>query len=158
MTRSTARFFSQQKVSRCILLILAATFLYGCGGRPVVPIYTPVPETRYPEPAVPEIIVPEVTVPIAPPAGDRYFGPATPLYQKAKNFLSERDYRQAELAMERALRIEPKNGYYWYTLAEIKFAEKEYGRTIQLCLKSKSLAGTDTQLIQLNEQLMAKSK
>ena len=154
MKQSTWRFF---------LLFLAATFLYGCGGRPVVPIYKPVPETRYPEPAVPEITVPEVvkpeaTVVVPPPAGDRHFGPATPLYQKAKSFLSKKDYRQAELAMERALRIEPKNGYYWYTLAEIKFAEKEFGRTIQLCLKSKSLAGTDTQLIQLNEQLMAKSK
>lgn len=163
MIRSAWRFFSQQRAVTICLVFLAAAFLYGCGGRPVAPIYKPVPETRSPEPAVPEVNVPEVIQPEVPvlipsPAGDRHFGPATPLYQKAKNFMGERDYRQAELAMERALRIEPKNGYYWYTLAEIKYAEKEYGKTIQLCLKSKSLAGTDTQLIQLNEQLMAKSK
>ncbi|MFT5700017.1 MAG: tetratricopeptide (TPR) repeat protein [Desulforhopalus sp.] len=116
-------------------------------------VYQPTPEASYPEPDIPEVSVPQPTLPRRHTPG-----PAAPLYRKAKSFLDQKDYRQAELAIERALRIEPKNGYYWYTLAEIKYGDKQYGRTRQLCLKSKSLAGGDTELIRLNEQLMAKSK
>jgi Tfp pilus assembly protein PilF len=72
--------------------------------------------------------------------------------------MDQKNYSQAELMMERALRIEPKNGYFWYTLAEIKYEEKQYARTIQLCLKSKSMAGNDVKLLFLNEQLMEKAR
>ena len=72
--------------------------------------------------------------------------------------MDQKNYRQAELMMERALRIEPKNGYYWYTLAEIKYGEKQYAKTVQFCLKSKSMAGNDVKLLRLNEQLMEKAR
>ena len=152
MTQLLARFFSQGRVGQYLLILFAATVLYGCGGRPIVPVYEPGPKPRYPEPKVPEVI----QQPAAPK--DWLAGPAAPLYRKAKNSLDQKDYIKAELVMERELRVEPNYGYYWYMLAKIKFAEKQYGRMVQLCLKSKSLAGGDTRLIQLNEQLMAKSR
>lgn len=137
-----------------VALLFVALFLYGCGGRPIFPVYQPSPpDNNYPEPALPEVGSQQPTSP-----KDRYAGPAAPLYRKAKTFMAQKDYRQAELAMERALRIAPKNGYYWYTLAEIKYADKQYGRMKQLCLKSKSLAGGDTTLIQLNDRLINKTQ
>jgi tetratricopeptide (TPR) repeat protein len=142
--------------SRLLLaLLFVVMFLHGCGGRSVTPVVyqPPSTETRYPEPTLPEVGAQQ---PIAPK--DRYAGPAAPLYRKAKTFMAQENYRQAELAMERALRIEPKNGYYWYTLAEIKFADNQYGKMRQLCLKSKSLAGRDTTLIQLNDRLINKAQ
>jgi len=140
---------------QCVALLFVVFFLYGCGGRSIAPVvYQPSsPEINYPEPALPEVETQQPTTP-----KDRYAGPASPLYRKAKTFMDQRDYRQAELAMERALRIEPKNGYYWYTLAEIKYADNQYGRMKQLCLKSKSLAGGDTNLIQLNNRLINKTQ
>lgn len=119
----------------------------------MAPVYEPGQGVAYPKPTAPKMTVEPPTI-----SRDRWLGPAAPLYRKAKILLEKKAYRQAELSMERALRIEPKNGYYWYTLAEIKHAERQYSRSIQLCLKSKSLAGGDLNLIRLNEQLMAKSR
>ena len=147
---------SQQKMAskQIVVLLFVALFLYGCGGRPIASVYQPSPpDNNYPEPKLPEVGSQQPTSP-----KDRYAGPASPLYRKAKTFMAQKDYRQAELAMERALRIEPKNGYYWYTLAEIKYADHQYGRMKQLCLKSKSLAGGDTNLIRLNDRLINKTQ
>lgn len=138
-----------------VALLFVLFFLHGCGGRPMTPVvYQPSqPETNYPEPTLPDVSIQQPTGP-----KDHYGGPAGPLYRRAKTFMAQKNYRQAELAMERALRIEPKNGYYWYTLAEIKYADKQYGRMKQFCLKSKSLAGGDNNLIQLNNGLLNRTQ
>lgn len=153
MTMFTNTFYRKMRNGRLVALLFVVMFLYGCGGRPIAPVVYQPPSPNYPEPTLPGVGSQQ---PI--PQKDRYAGPAAPLYRKAKTFMGQKDYRQAELAMERALRIEPKNGYYWYTLAEIKFADKQYGRMKQLCLKSKSLAGGDNNLIQLNNRLINKAQ
>jgi tetratricopeptide (TPR) repeat protein len=153
MTRSAHQFTFARRGGQLVLLILLL-FLYGCGGRTVIPVYTPPSTQGSQEPVIQEreiIVQPE-------PGKDAYSGPAAPYYRKARAFMDQKDYRQAELMMERALRIEPKNGYYWYTLAEIKFGEQQFARTVQLCLKSKSMAGNDARLLHLNEQLMEKAR
>jgi len=151
MIDNTTRRRTQKNICSFGLLVFVVLFLYGCGGRPVVPVYEPSGQTDSPETAVED---PQVA---PPPKTGISSGPATPLYKKARSLLAQQQYRQAELAMERALRIEPKNGYYWHTLAEIAFAQQQRGKTIQLCLKSKSLARGDSRLIRINDQLIAKS-
>ena len=146
--------YRKMRSRHILVLLFVVMFLHGCGGRPIVPVVYQPPSPSYPEPALPEVESQQPQQPTIPK--DRYAGPAAPLYRKAKTFMAQEDYRQAELAMERALRIEPKNGYYWYTLAEIKYAGKQYGKMKQLCLKSKSLAGGDNNLIQLNDRLINK--
>lgn len=145
--------YAIHSVCTCSLFLFALLFLYGCGGRPVVPVYEPDGQGTYPPPTAPDI----QTVP-SRPSMDTVSGPAAPLYKKGRDFLRQHDYQQAELAIERALRIEPKNGYYWYTYAEIAYAKQQYGRVVQLCLKSKSLAGADSRLLSLNDALLAKSR
>jgi len=58
------------------------------------------------------------------------------------------------MLIERALRIEPRNPHYWYTLARIKYAQGDSSQAIQLCRKSTSLAGGEPQLIELNSRLI----
>ncbi len=144
-------------------LLLATLLLHGCAvKRPVQrPDYPATPTTpttpTYPTP--PAYPTPAET-PVPPPVKSdqiKYtpkIGPAGSLYQQATASISAGDYDKAELALERALRIEPRNGHYWYTMAQVKYEQKQYSQTIHLCLKSKSFAGKSDQLKQLNDRLI----
>lgn len=141
------------KLIQLFLLLVLCSFLDGCSGMQTRPVYSPAPDREYPEPQIPDTRVPPA------PRGKNWFGgPAAPMYKKAKTALGNKEYRQAELAMERALRVEPKNAYYWYTFAEIAYAREQCGRAVQLSLKSKSLAGKDTGLVQRSNALISKCK
>lgn len=153
MIDNSAHFFSPKTLWSFTLLLFTALFLNGCGAWPITPVYEPSSRTSYPKPNSPK-----VRTSLTSPKSSMLTGPAAPLHRKAQTLLSKKEYRQAELAMERALRVEPKNGYYWHTLAEIAFSQNQHGRTVQLCLKSKSLASGDARLIQLNDQLIQKSR
>ncbi len=85
-------------------------------------------------------------------------GKAASLYHKAETSRSQGHYHQAELELERALRIEPRNAHYWHTMAKIKFHQKRYEQTIQFCLKSKSLAGNSKKILSLNDALIAEAE
>ena len=73
-------------------------------------------------------------------------GPAHTLYDEAGMALGDDDAHKAELLLERALRIEPRNGWYWYAMGRAKYALGAYEQAIQFCLKSDSLAGADAEL------------
>jgi len=81
-------------------------------------------------------------------------GSAASLYHQANHAAATGDYVKAEQLLERALRIEPKNSYYWYMLARFKYEQQQYPQVIQLCLKSKSIAGSDERLLQMNDHLI----
>ena len=68
--------------------------------------------------------------------------------------MAEGAFNKAELSLERALRIEPSNTYYWYTMGKIKYRQGANAQAIQFCLKSKSLAGRDAKLVSLNDELI----
>ena len=137
-------------IFKSIILVSLFFSLYGCGGVAVAP---PSPDPAYPQPA--EITKePREREPVQIPGT----GPAGSLYQKAKMYTARGNYVQAELSMERALRVEPMNGYYWYNMAHIKYKRKQYSQAVQFCLKSKSLAGSNTKLMQLNDALIEKAE
>lgn len=134
-----------------VLILLASLMLFGCTNgkswspHPARVIYEPTDKKghRLPEPE-------RKAKPTTGSAGS--------LYRKAEDYLTQGNYTQAELAMERALRVEPRNSYYWYTLARIKYAKKQYTQAVQLSLKSKSMAGNNRQLIDVNNSLIEKAK
>lgn len=134
-------------VIKVIIVFFSFCFLHGCVGVAVSP--TP-PRSQYPHHTDTRTEAPKELQSTQVPA----VGPAGSLYDKAEVSASQGNYEQAELSMERALRVEPTNGYYWYKLAEIKFKRKQYSQAVQLCLKSKSLAGSDRKLIQSNDTLI----
>ncbi len=73
-------------------------------------------------------------------------GPAAPLYAEAETALQAGNYQAAEMLLQRALRIEPRNPRYWYALARTTAQQGNHRQTVQFCLKAASLAGNDSQL------------
>ena len=63
----------------------------------------------------------------------------------------------AASSLERALRIEPKNGELWSRLAHIHYDRKAWNKAIQLAAKSNTLSRGNTDLLRRNWVLMADS-
>ncbi len=80
--------------------------------------------------------------------------PAANLVAEAERNLQEEKYGQAELQVERALRIDPRNGRIWNLMARIRFAQGNYGQAVQFCFKSNTLAGRDHALLRENWMLL----
>ena len=57
-------------------------------------------------------------------------------------------------ALERALRIEPRNALLWSRLADIRYSQKNWQQSIQLATKSNTLARSDDNLRRQNWYLM----
>ncbi len=127
-----------------VMAVLLCVILNGCAKRQIFP---PPPEPDYPletRPGKPTI-----------PRGYSG-GPANALYEEAAQSMAEGAFNRAELSLERALRIEPSNPYYWFTMGKIKYRQGAKAQAIQFCLKSKSLAGRDMKLVKLNDDLIKK--
>ena len=129
------------------LVLFLAFALYGCA------VQSPVPPSPSPEPESAPRPGAEQPVIYSPKLGS-----AASLYHQAKVSLDQGRYHQAEMELERALRIEPRNGNYWYAMAKVKHQQNFHNQAIQFCLKSKSLAGQNSELIKLNDALIAKAR
>ena len=137
--------FAFKNGSFLCLVVVTALFcllLNGCAKRQIFP---PPPEPDHPLESIPD----KPTIPRGYSSG-----PANALYQDATRSMAEGAFNKAELSLERALRIEPSNPYYWYTMGKIKYRQGANAQAIQFCLKSKSLAGRDAKLVSLNDELI----
>jgi tetratricopeptide (TPR) repeat protein len=83
--------------------------------------------------------------------------PAAELLSEAEQALERGDYNQAELQMERAMRVDPRNGQIWNLMARIRYEQGDYGQTVQFCLKSNTLANQDRSLMRQNWVLLEKA-
>jgi lipopolysaccharide biosynthesis regulator YciM len=83
--------------------------------------------------------------------------PATALLAEAEQALQAEDYSRAELQVERALRVEPRNGRAWHLMAQVRYGQRDYGQTVQFCLKSNTLADHDRTLGRQNWKLLEKA-
>ena len=139
-------------------LLLALTLvMHGCAGQTLVtqstapapvprPAQTPAPnEAPAPSPGHESVVVPK--------EGKA----AATLLAGARQKLQAGQFSQAEMMLERALRLEPRNARLWHEMAQVKYGEKDYGQVVQFCIKSKSLAGKDYDLIRQNWLLMEKA-
>ena len=155
------------KPAAIVGLALYSLLLGGCFVRyeplpqPRPPRVEPVPQPAEPSTSqtpAPEDGAPPATAPApVPPQEPNYTattGAAASLYKQAQGFMARGEYPKAELTLERALRIEPKNGYYWYSLAKVKYKMDQPAKARQFCLKSKSLAGKDQRLLEMNTWLI----
>ncbi len=135
-----------------------------------VPAPTPAPvPTPVPAP-VPDAVpdpVPDSGLEAAPessPATGRESVPvavegkaAGALLASARQNVRAGEFSQAEIMLERALRVEPRNARLWHEMAQVKYSQKDYGQAVQFCIKSNSLAGKDYSLMQQNWLLMEKA-
>lgn len=65
---------------------------------------------------------------------------------------------QAAAALERALRIEPKNPRLWQELARARLREGDYAQVESLAARSNSWAGSDNRLRAENWRLIAEAR
>lgn len=129
-----------------IALLLVSLLLHGCGFRSASP-----PSTEHYIPS--EKQIDETPIPQAYSRG-----PAHTLYEDAQKSMSEGLFDKAVLILERAIRIEPGNPYYWYTMGKVKYRQGALPQAIQFCLKSKSLASGSLQLVRINDTLIQKAQ
>lgn len=115
------------------------------------------PKRRVPPPPPPTATVPPV-VSLPPVEYKAVTGPAAGIYAEAEEALRAGRYSQAEMLLERALRIEPQNPHYWYTLGMTKYRQGQYPQAVQLCLKAESLAASQPGLLARNRELLIQAK
>ena len=150
-----------------LLVILASLFLHGCARQyprqqpkgPTVPVQEQTIRTepqKQHQTIQEKAIEPEQEEKSIPAMKPRK-GPAQTLFRDAERALEKGDYGQAEILLERALRVEPGNGWYWHAMGRVKYAQGSFEQTIQFCLKSNSLAGPDADLKRNNQLLLNKA-
>jgi predicted Zn-dependent protease len=76
------------------------------------------------------------------------------LLDSASNYVSAGELDKAAAALERALRIEPKNAGIWHDLAQIRLHQRQYQEAESMATKSNSLTN-DRSLKARNWQLIA---
>jgi len=125
-----------------VVLLLCATLVAGCGPAIRQPSYPGLPPGE------------------SPPQED--YRPVTgrggTLFQQAQAAQRAGKYADAEMLLERALRIEPQNPHYWYAMAAAKYDQGQFPQTIQLCLKAESLAGSQPQIAARSRALLKKAQ
>lgn len=143
--------------------------LQGCALKHEVPLPERIPQKEIPPPTPQSVPIPvppsePLPMPAPEPEVSRQSVPVPQEGKAAATLLaSARQNResgrlgQAEMILERALRVEPRNARLWYEMAQIKFDQREYRQAVQFCIKSKSLAGRDYDLIEQNRVLMEKA-
>jgi hypothetical protein len=137
------------------LLFLLLLVLPSCAVPPPVPRHkAPAPIER-PQPSAP-IERPEAPVPAQPPPSVQS-GPARSLHVKASEALAAGHADKAEMLLERALRIEPRNALLWHLLGQSKYAQGDYLQAVEFCRKSESLAGNNNKLREYNRSLLQKA-
>lgn len=99
---------------------------------------------------------PEMEAPVLPPKSVPA-GPARSLYAKANKALKSGRPGQADMLLERALRIEPRNALFWHLLGQSKYAQGDFVQAVQFCRKSESLAGNNNKLRQYNRSLLQRA-
>ena len=149
LMKNTNRYFPQKRRTGRLLHLIVAVPIFGflLNGCAKQAVFYPAPGEQDPGEQQ------EMGIPAVPKGYSS--GPANALYHDATQAMAAGAFDRAELSLERALRIEPDNPFYWYTMGKIKYRQGAHNQAVQFCLKSKSLAGRDTRLIRMNDELIA---
>lgn len=80
------------------------------------------------------------------------------LLDTARNLQLAGNFDQAAAALERALRLEPRNAMLWHRLAQIRLSQGKWRDAIDLASKSNSLAGGKREMQASNWLVIAQAK
>ena len=155
----------QRMLLPTLLLILTSLLLSGCAGKHRLPPPREqvTPEQQQGLPQAPEIREEFLKKEPAPPSREilpelkPQSGPAHSLYREAEQAMRKGQYKQAEILLERALRVEPRNGWYWHAMGRVQYGQGSYEQAIQFCLKSDTMAEQDSELKRYNRILVKKA-
>jgi hypothetical protein len=135
---------------RLFLLVLA--FFAGCATPPAEePAPVPVPETA-PEPP------PPVAAPSPAPAPRSENIAVAGLMETARADAAAGRLSTAAAALERGLRIEPRNPRLWQELARVRLQQRQFAQAESVAARSNSWAGGDNALRAENWRLIAEAR
>jgi predicted Zn-dependent protease len=132
-------------------LLIALVLLAGCETLPETPSAPPPaspPETAPP----PQAEVPPP--PVARPENTAVAG----LMETARADAAAGKLSTAAAALERALRIEPRNPRLWQELARVRLQQRQFVQAESVAARSNSFAGSDNALRAENWRLIAQSR
>lgn len=89
---------------------------------------------------------------VAPPSGQ-----TGTLLASANQAMQTGQLDKADMHLERALRLSPRDAQLWQGMARVRFEQGNYAQAVQFCLKSNSLAGKPGALVRQNWLLMEKA-
>ena len=136
------------------LLVLAA-FLGGCAA-PLPDQPQPVPA---PEPEPPPPVAASAPAPPAPPPAPRSENVAVAgLMETARSESAAGRLSTAAAAVERALRIEPRNPRLWQELARVRLQQRQFAQAESVAARSNSWAGSDPALRAENWRIIAEAR
>ena len=135
------------------LLLLAVALIAGCATPPAEePVSPPTPETQ-PEPPPPPVVAP------APAPAPRSENIAVAgLMETARADAAAGRLSTAAAALERALRIEPRNPRLWQELARVRLQQRQFAQAESVAARSSSWAGSDNALRAENWRLIAEAR
>ena len=81
--------------------------------------------------------------------------PLQQLHNQALAAINEDQYAQASEYLQRAIRIEPRNGWSWYYLADVHWRQGERERCRSLLQRADAYAQGDARLTAANAELRA---
>lgn len=143
---------------KALTLLLIPALLAACA---TVPEPAPRPETPIPPiPApvpVPPVVTPEPAPPPSPPARGESVAVAS-LMKNARDDVAAGRLVNAAAALERALRIEPRNPRLWQELARVRLQQGQFALAESLAARSNSFAGDDQALRAENARIIAEAK
>jgi tetratricopeptide (TPR) repeat protein len=132
---------------------------------PVVPddrYANPAPTPTAPSPSEPVVAAAPAPTPQVPPPPaelNREGNEAVvALLDSASDYVGAGELDKAAAALERALRIEPRNASIWHDLGQIRLHQGQYQQAESLATKSNSLAGDNNTLKARNWRLIAVSR
>jgi predicted Zn-dependent protease len=141
----------RQGRTRCLSCILVlSAFLAACETVPPVAQ----PETE-PTPAPPAA---EAPVPPTPPAPKSENIAVAGLMETARVDAAAGRLSTAAAALERALRIEPRNPRLWQELARVRLQQRQFVQAESVAARSNSWAGSDNALRAENWRLIAEAR
>jgi predicted Zn-dependent protease len=139
-------------INRYALIFVSAALLAGCAA--VTPPTTPstgVAPVQPPGPAA----VPVKPVPNSSMSGNKA---VIALLDQAQTDNGAGHRASADSALERALRIEPRNPWLWHQLAQLRLDQGQYAQAITLARKSNSFAGNQNGVLAANWQVIGQAR
>ena len=80
------------------------------------------------------------------------------LMDSARNDAAAGKLGSAAAALERALRIEPRNPRLWHELAKVRLRQADYSQAESLAARSNTYAGADGELRAANQKIIADAR
>ncbi|MEM7280442.1 MAG: tetratricopeptide repeat protein [Pseudomonadota bacterium] len=148
------------------VLVLLTLSLWGCSLAPYETENTSVtPEPTAVEPQE-ETVEQDVQVTTI---DDESLGPGTvipvpknpavdALQKEAQSAVLAGNYDNAAMALERAVRIEPRDPKVWLELAKVRFTQGQYAQARELAQKARRLAGVDGQIKSEAERIINRAR